>query len=248
MFGAGLRHPAAAELLPVHRAVSAEIDLQCFVCRGASVGDPANPCRTCSSEGWIEWGGCGMVNPRVLTACGVDPDRYSGFAFGMGIERTLMFRHDVTDMRDMVEGDMRFTRVRDGGLMRVPLSWLREYVPIPADETGREVAARLISAGTRGRDRRGARCGRLRARWSSAGCIPIEELTEFKKPIRFCQVEVGAGNGEVRDGVTTAERGIICGARNFAAGDLVVVALPGAVLPGDFEIASRRPTATSPTG
>jgi phenylalanyl-tRNA synthetase alpha chain len=59
---------------------------------------------------WIEWGGCGMVNPRVLVACGVDPEEYSGFAFGMGIERTLMFRHGVTDMRDMVEGDTRFTR------------------------------------------------------------------------------------------------------------------------------------------
>ncbi|HEX5540538.1 MAG TPA: phenylalanine--tRNA ligase subunit alpha [Micromonospora sp.] len=58
---------------------------------------------------WIEWGGCGMVNPRVLRACGVDPEVYSGFAFGMGIERTLMFRHEVTDMRDMVEGDVRFS-------------------------------------------------------------------------------------------------------------------------------------------
>ena len=61
------------------------------------------------SEGWIEWGGCGMVNPRVLIACGIDPERYCGFAFGMGIERTLMFRNDVDDMRDMVEGDVRFT-------------------------------------------------------------------------------------------------------------------------------------------
>jgi phenylalanyl-tRNA synthetase alpha chain len=59
---------------------------------------------------WIEWGGCGMVNPRVLRACGIDPEEYSGFAFGMGIERTLMFRHAATDMRDMVEGDVRFTR------------------------------------------------------------------------------------------------------------------------------------------
>jgi phenylalanyl-tRNA synthetase alpha chain len=50
-----------------------------------------------------------MVNPRVLIACGVDPARYSGFAFGMGIERTLMFRHNAEDMRDMVEGDVRFT-------------------------------------------------------------------------------------------------------------------------------------------
>ncbi len=59
---------------------------------------------------WVEWGGCGMVNPRVLVACGIDPDEYSGFAFGMGIERTLMFRHGIGDMRDMVEGDVRFTR------------------------------------------------------------------------------------------------------------------------------------------
>jgi phenylalanyl-tRNA synthetase alpha chain len=57
---------------------------------------------------WIEWGGCGMVNPRVLRAAGIDPDVYTGFAFGIGIERTVMFRHQVTDMRDMVEGDVRF--------------------------------------------------------------------------------------------------------------------------------------------
>jgi phenylalanyl-tRNA synthetase alpha chain len=58
---------------------------------------------------WIEWGGCGMVNPRVLVASGIDPDIYTGFAFGMGLERTLMFRHDVTDMRDIFEGDVRFS-------------------------------------------------------------------------------------------------------------------------------------------
>ncbi|GIG58975.1 phenylalanine--tRNA ligase alpha subunit [Longispora fulva] len=59
---------------------------------------------------WVEWGGCGMVNPRVLRACGIDPEVYSGFAFGMGIERTLMFRTGVADMRHMIEGDVRFTR------------------------------------------------------------------------------------------------------------------------------------------
>jgi len=89
---------------------SAEMDLRCWICHGDSVGNPDRSCRTCSSEGWIEWGGCGMVNPRVLVACGVDPDRYSGFAFGMGLERTLMSRHGAEDMRDMVEGDVRFTR------------------------------------------------------------------------------------------------------------------------------------------
>lgn len=59
--------------------------------------------------GWIEWGGCGMVNPNVLIAAGVNPEEYSGFAFGMGIERTLQFRNGLPDMRDMVEGDVRFT-------------------------------------------------------------------------------------------------------------------------------------------
>jgi phenylalanyl-tRNA synthetase alpha chain len=59
---------------------------------------------------WVEWGGCGMVNPNVLRASGIDPEVYSGFAFGMGIERTLMFRNEVTDMHDMVEGDIRFSK------------------------------------------------------------------------------------------------------------------------------------------
>lgn len=64
--------------------------------------------------GWIEWGGCGMVNPNVLRSCGVDPQEYSGFAFGMGLERTLMLRHGIADMHDMVEGDVRFSLQMDG--------------------------------------------------------------------------------------------------------------------------------------
>ncbi|GAB3244724.1 phenylalanine--tRNA ligase subunit alpha [Arthrobacter pigmenti] len=59
---------------------------------------------------WIEWGGCGMVHPNVLRAAGIDPEIYSGFAFGMGVERTLMFRNDVSDMHDMIEGDVRFSK------------------------------------------------------------------------------------------------------------------------------------------
>lgn len=59
--------------------------------------------------GWIEWGGCGMVNPEVLRNAGIDPDEYTGFAFGMGLERTLMLRHGIADMRDIVEGDVRFS-------------------------------------------------------------------------------------------------------------------------------------------
>jgi phenylalanyl-tRNA synthetase alpha chain len=93
---------------------SAEVDLECFVCHGASVGNPDRPCRTCKSEGWIEWGGCGVVNPRVLQACGVDADIYTGFAFGIGVDRTLMFRNNAEDMRDMIEGDVRFSRSLTG--------------------------------------------------------------------------------------------------------------------------------------
>ncbi len=66
--------------------------------------------------GWIEWGGCGMVNPQVLRSAGIDPEEFTGFAFGMGIERTLMLRHGIADMHDMVEGDVRFSQQFGMGL------------------------------------------------------------------------------------------------------------------------------------
>jgi phenylalanyl-tRNA synthetase alpha chain len=106
MFGDGISTRFRPSYFPFTEP-SAEVDLICFVCRGQL--PDVTDCRTCGGEGWIEWGGCGVVNPRVLIACGVDPDLYTGFAFGMGIERTLMFRHGVKDMRDMIEGDVRFT-------------------------------------------------------------------------------------------------------------------------------------------
>ena len=108
MFGAGL----ATRLRPAYfpfTEPSAELDVQCFACRGASTQPGGTPCRVCSSEGWIEVGGCGMVHPAVLVSCGIDPGRYSGFAFGMGLDRTLMFRHGIPSVRDFYEGDQRFT-------------------------------------------------------------------------------------------------------------------------------------------
>ncbi|HEY3737475.1 MAG TPA: phenylalanine--tRNA ligase subunit alpha [Jatrophihabitans sp.] len=104
MFGEGITTRFRPSYFPFTEP-SAEVDLICFVCRGVD----SDNCRTCRGEGWIEWGGCGVVNPRVLRSAGIDSEVYSGFAFGMGIERTLMFRHGVEDMRDMVEGDVRFT-------------------------------------------------------------------------------------------------------------------------------------------
>lgn len=103
MFGAGINTRLRPSFFPFTEP-SAEVDIRCFVCRGES-----SECRTCKGEGWVEWGGCGMVNPKVLIAAGIDIEEYSGFAFGMGLERTLMFRHGITDMREIVEGDIRFT-------------------------------------------------------------------------------------------------------------------------------------------
>jgi phenylalanyl-tRNA synthetase alpha chain len=106
MFGEGITTRFRPSYFPFTEP-SAEVDLVCFVCRGTGLVD-GETCRTCKGECWIEWGGCGVVNPRVLVACGVDPQRYTGFAFGMGIDRTLMFRHGVEDLRDLFEGDVRF--------------------------------------------------------------------------------------------------------------------------------------------
>ena len=109
MFGEGLRTRFRPDFFPFTEP-SADVSMECHICRGASTRPGGEPCRVCRSQGWIEIAGCGMVNPRVLVACGVDADRYSGFAFGLGIERTLMIGHGVTDIRDTTEGDVRFSR------------------------------------------------------------------------------------------------------------------------------------------
>ena len=80
---------------------SAEVDISCFVCGGKG-------CRVCKGEGWIEILGAGMVHPNVLRNCGIDPEVYSGFAFGVGIERVAMRRYSIDDMRLLYENDMRF--------------------------------------------------------------------------------------------------------------------------------------------
>ena len=82
---------------------SAEIDISCFMCGGKG-------CKVCKGEGWIEILGAGMVHPNVLRCSGIDPDVYSGFAFGMGIERIAMKRYAIDDMRLLYENDLRFLR------------------------------------------------------------------------------------------------------------------------------------------
>jgi phenylalanyl-tRNA synthetase alpha chain len=82
---------------------SAEVDVQCTVCRGSG-------CSTCKGSGWLEIMGAGMVDPAVFTACGLDPERYTGYAFGMGPARIAMVRHGIADIRLLYESDLRFLK------------------------------------------------------------------------------------------------------------------------------------------
>ena len=82
---------------------SAEFEVTCTICRG-------DGCRTCSQTGWIELGGCGMLDPAVFDAVGVDSDEWSGFAFGFGIDRCAQMRHQIADMRALIDNDVRFLR------------------------------------------------------------------------------------------------------------------------------------------
>ena len=82
---------------------SAEVDVQCFNCHGEG-------CRLCKGEGWIEILGCGMVHPKVLQNCGIDPEKHSGFALGMGLERVVMRRYNIDDLRLFYENDVRFLK------------------------------------------------------------------------------------------------------------------------------------------
>ena len=82
---------------------SAEIDISCFICKGKG-------CKICKHTGWVEIGGSGMVDPNVLASCNINPDEYSGFAFGMGIERIAMLKYQIDDIRLFSENDVRFLR------------------------------------------------------------------------------------------------------------------------------------------
>ncbi len=99
-FGPGMQSRLRPAYFPFTEP-SAEFEITCTICLGEG-------CRTCSHTGWIELGGCGMVDPAVFTAVGIDPAEWSGFAFGFGIDRLAQMRHEVPDMRSFVENDIRF--------------------------------------------------------------------------------------------------------------------------------------------
>ena len=82
---------------------SAEVDVECYLCRGKG-------CRICKYSGWLEIAGCGMVDPEVFKHCGYDPEEYTGYAFGLGLERTLMIKFGIPDIRMFYENDIRFLK------------------------------------------------------------------------------------------------------------------------------------------
>ncbi len=103
-------HDAQVRFRPHHfpfTEPSCEMDMQCHKCHGTGEVDGA-VCSTCQGEGWIELLGAGMVHPEVLRGCGIDPDKYSGFAFGIGLERTAMGRLKINDLRLIFDNDVRF--------------------------------------------------------------------------------------------------------------------------------------------
>lgn len=102
IFGAGRKTRFRAHYFPFTEP-SAEVDVSCGICRGEG-------CRFCKNTGWLEILGCGMVDPNVLRYSGIDPEKYSGFAFGMGVERVACLKYNVPDLRMLLEGDMRFLR------------------------------------------------------------------------------------------------------------------------------------------
>ena len=100
IFGEGTRTRLRPAYFPFTEP-SAEFEMSCVICGG-------DGCRTCSGVGWLELGGCGMVHPAVFEATGVDPEEWTGFAFGFGIDRLAIMRHGIADLRVMIENDVRF--------------------------------------------------------------------------------------------------------------------------------------------
>ena len=170
-----------------------------------------------------------MVNPRVLLACGIDPEEYSGFAFGMGIERALQFRSGVGDMRDIVEGDVRFTRAFGvESVMQVPIGWLAEYVDVPAGTSVEDLDTAFVRLGLEVEEIH--RPEQVTGPLVVGQVLEIEELTGFKKPIRYTR----STSGEARAAGHRLRRDATSPSATPSSSRC-----PARVLPGGFEIAAR---------
>ena len=185
----------------------AELAVTCMRCDGAG-------CPVCGN-GWIELLGCGMVHPAVLENCGYDPERYTGFAFGLGIDRVALLKYRIPDIRLLVDGDIRFLAQFESGPMKVSLTWLREFVPIELD--AEELAARI--------DARGVKVEGIERPWAGLDGVvvaTVREVRDHPNSEKLCLATVDAGDGPVQ---------VVVGIRNMAPGDLVPWAKPGSRVP-----------------
>ena len=218
-------------LLPVHRAVG----------RGRRVV-PGAP------KGGAALGRVGRLRhgqPGVLRACGIDPEVYSGFAFGMGIERTLMFRNGVPDMRDMVEGDVRFTRAFGMEVPEMRLSrcrWLREYVDLPGGPDRRRPGRRRsIRRRPRGRGRHRPR------RRRSPGPLVVGRVARDRGAHRASRSRSAAARSTSASQRHGEPRGIVCGAPTSPSATWSWSRCPAPCCPAASRSPPARPTGTSPT-
>ena len=236
---------------------SAEADVSCGICHGEG-------CRMCKGTGWIEILGCGMVDPNVLSMSGIDPEEYSGFAFGMGVERIACLKYDVPDLRMLLEGDMRLRiLVRQTVLARrkCPLRscgtaehhskslcafpWVERIAPAILKWAvlggNMKVSLKWLSEYTAVPEDLKAFCDRLDL--TGTGVEGVEKTGEAFEGVVVghvvtCEPHPDSDHMHVVTVDVGAEEPvqIVCGAPNIAADIKVPVALVGAVLPGDFKI------------
>ena len=204
---------------------SAEVDVTCFKCGGKG-------CRFCKGSGWIEILGCGMVHPHVLEMCGIDPEEYSGFAFGVGLERIALLKYEIDDMRLLYEMTSDFETVlgfrwrERNRIMNTSLSWLKAYVP-DLDVTAQEYTDAMTLSGTKveGYEQLDADLEKI-----VIGQIDKIEKHPDADKLVVCQVNVGTETVQ-----------IVTGAKNVFEGAKVPVVLDGGRVAGGHEPGQKVP-------
>ena len=205
---------------------SAEVDVSCFKCGGKG-------CRFCKGSGWIEILGCGMVHPHVLEMCGIDPEEYTGFAFGVGLERIALLKYEIDDMRLLYENDIRILKTvlrrkmkdtKGVRMMNTSLSWIKAYVP-DLDVTAQEYTDAMTLSGTKveGFEKMDADLDKI-----VVGQIDKIEKHPDADKLMICQVNIG-----------TETIQIVTGAPNVKEGDKVPVVLDGGRVAGGHEPGQR---------
>ncbi len=206
---------------------SAEMDVSCFKCGGKG-------CRFCKGTGWIEILGCGMVHPHVFEMCGIDPDKYTGFAFGMGLERIALLKYEIDDMRLLYENDIRLLRQfflraaslneerkrRIEEIMNTALSWIKAYVP-DLEVTAQEYTDAMTLTGTKVEGYE-----RLDKNLEKIVVGQIEKIERHPDADKLVVCQVNIGHKVIQ---------IVTGAPNVQEGQKVPVVLDGGKVAGGHD-------------